>query len=206
MKPPKTRRKPVRVILILISLILILALFLLGREIYTFSLTISERPSDAAIVLGAKVWGDQPSPVLEERIAHAIKLYEKGIVENIIFTGGITEGKEFAESEVAKIYALKHGVASEHIFIETESNNTCRNLLGAKDIIDQEGFEQVLIVSDPLHMRRALWLAENIGLDAESSPTQTSRYQSWGKKAGFLFREIYFYGGYLINIYTCEKN
>ena len=205
MKPTK-RRRNFRVVLFSILLILAVVLFFLGRDIYTFSLAMSERPSDAAIVLGAKVWGDQPSPVFEERIAHAIELYKNGIIENIIFTGGTSEGQTYSESEIGKMYALNHDVAEDHIFVETESNTTCRNLLGAKDIIDREGFEQVLIVSDPLHMRRAIWLAENIGLEAESSPTQTSRYQSWGKKAGFLFREIYFYGGYLLNIYTCEKN
>jgi uncharacterized SAM-binding protein YcdF (DUF218 family) len=52
-------------------------------------------------------------------------------------------------------------------------------------------------------MRRALWLAESIGLNARSSPTPTSRYQSMDRKASFLIREVYSYGAYLLNINKC---
>jgi uncharacterized SAM-binding protein YcdF (DUF218 family) len=58
-------------------------------------------------------------------------------------------------------------------------------------------------VSDPLHMRRSMWLAEKIGMKALSSPTQTSRYQSFDRKASFLVREIYSYATYLLNINNC---
>ncbi len=150
------RRKIVRNILISILVILAITIFILGRDIYTYSLIVSEKPSDAAIVLGTEVWGSEPSPVFKERISHAVKLYEDGIVENIIFTGGVTEGQEFAESEVGKMYAIENGVADDDIYIETESISTCKNLLEAKEIVNREGFEQVLIVSDPIHMRRAI--------------------------------------------------
>ncbi|MGF6354254.1 vancomycin permeability regulator SanA [Paenibacillus sp. 4624] len=48
----------------------------------------SPRASDAAIVLGAAVQGDIPSPVFRERIEQAIRLYKVGTVRNLIFTGG----------------------------------------------------------------------------------------------------------------------
>ena len=97
----------------------------------------------------------------------------------------------------------ERGVPEEHIFIETASYNTCLNLIEAKHIIDENDLDQVLIVSDPLHMRRSMWLAERIGIKALSSPTPTSRYQSFDRKAGFLVREIYSYATYLLNINKC---
>lgn len=44
--------------------------------------------ADAAVVLGAAAWGNKPSPVFRERIAHGIDLYRNGTVGKLIFTGG----------------------------------------------------------------------------------------------------------------------
>jgi len=187
----------------MIILSLSLTLSLLGREIYSFSLISSYAPADAAVVLGATVFRDRPSPVFRERINHAISLYRQGVVENIIFTGGLAGNDRLAESEAAREYAITQGVPAERIFIETESSSTCHNLQGAKRIIEENGMDQVLIVSDPLHMRRTMWLAESIGLQALSSPTPTSRYRSFDRKAAFLMREVYSYGAYLLKIDKC---
>jgi uncharacterized SAM-binding protein YcdF (DUF218 family) len=176
---------------------------LLAKDIYSFSLTSSVVPADTAVVMGATVFRDRPSPVFRERINHAIDLYQQGIVQYIIFTGGLAGNDELAESEAARNYAIAQGVPAEHIFIETESYNSCLNLVKAKRIMEENDLEQALIVSDPLHMRRTMWLAESIGLEALSSPTPTSRYQSFERKARFLVREVYSYGAYLLNINKC---
>jgi uncharacterized SAM-binding protein YcdF (DUF218 family) len=153
--------------------------------------------------MGATVFRDRPSPVFRERINHAINLYRQGVVKYLIFTGGLAGNDELAESETARNYAIARGVPAEHIFIETESDNTCLNLVEAKRIIEENKMDQVLIVSDPLHMRRTMWLAETLGLDAFSSPTPTSRYQSVERKARFLVREVYSYAAYLLKINRC---
>ena len=64
-------------------------------------------------------------------------------------------------------------------------------------MIDQ-GFETALIVSDPLHMKRAMLLAKDAGIDCSSSPTTTSRYISLKSKLKFLCREVFYYTGYKI--------
>ena len=69
--------------------------------------------------------------------------------------------------------------------------------------MEENHMDQALIVSDPLHMRRTMWLAESIGLEALSAPTPTSRYQSIDRKARFLMREVYSYSVYLLNINKC---
>jgi uncharacterized SAM-binding protein YcdF (DUF218 family) len=55
----------------------------------------------------------------------------------------------------------------------------------------------VLVVSDPLHMRRAVRMATDLGLDAHPSPTPTSRYQSLGTQIPMLAREVWFTLNYL---------
>ena len=170
----------------------------LAIDIYAFSFTTDSMPAAAAIVLGAAVWDDQPSPVFAERINHAINLYKNGQVEFIIFTGGVGDGGQRAESLVAANYAIANGVAASDTFCETNSRITLENLQGAQAIVEQQGLGRVLIVSDPLHMRRAIIMAQDLGLDAHSSPTPTTRYISWPNKLEFLLREVYFYGTYLV--------
>ena len=176
----------------------LLLLLFLSIRIYTYSFLIHSSPADAAIVLGAAVWNERPSPVFEERIRHAIHLYEIGDVRVIIFTGGIGEGDQFAESEVAKEYAVQRGIPVEQIYCETVSTVTYENLREAKAILDQQGLTTALIVSDPLHMRRAVTIAKDLGIDAYPSPTPTSRYRTWKSKLRFLIRETYFYASYLL--------
>src|SRR4051812_50171826 len=42
----------------------------------------------AALVLGAAQWNGDPSPVLRARLDHALDLYRRGQVRQIILTGG----------------------------------------------------------------------------------------------------------------------
>jgi uncharacterized SAM-binding protein YcdF (DUF218 family) len=155
-------------------------------------------PADAAIVMGAAVWGSRPSPVFAERIKHGIHLYQQGQVEAIIFTGGLGRGDELAEAEAARAYALARGVPAKDIFYETVSTITYENVAEAAEIVRQQGFERVLIVSDPIHMKRSVTMARDLGLDAHPSPTPTSRYKSWWSKLGFLVRETGWYAGYVL--------
>lgn len=167
-------------------------------SIWSFGQNVQLVKTDVAVVLGAAVWEDEPSPVFRERINHSIWLYENGYVNNIIFTGGKGEDAAYAESEVAKNYAIKNNIPEEDIFIETKSNITEENLQYAFDIGREENFEMYTIVSDPLHMKRAMLMARDTGMEAYSSPTQTSSYQTLKSKIPFLFRELFFYVGYIV--------
>lgn len=84
-------------------------------SIWSFGKKVQLVKTDVAVVLGAAAWADELSPVLRERVNHSIWLYENGYVDKIIFTGGKGDGDKFAESEVAKDYAIKNNV-SQKIF------------------------------------------------------------------------------------------
>ena len=62
--------------------------------------------------------------------------------------------------------------------------------------MDGNHLETAVIVSDPLHMKRAMLLAEDAGITAYSSPTPTTRYISMRTKIPFLARETFYYIGY----------
>ena len=186
-----------RVLLLALGLLL-LWLLPLAIGIVTYSTVRDDNSSAAAIVLGAAAWNGQPSPVFEERIKHAIDLYQAGRVRSIIFTGGMGEGESVAESIAASHYAIARGVSAHDVYCETASHYTHENLLGAKAIIEEQHFDRVLIVSDPLHMRRALTMAHDFGLNAYPSPTPTSRYISVSSQLDFLWGEVRYYATYLV--------
>lgn len=148
--------------------------------------------ADVAIVLGAAVDGDVPSPVFRERIAHAVDLYDSGRVGALMFTGGRSPEDALAESEAARAMALTAGVPQDRIFIETRSRTTRQSLVEAQQVMAREGFDTALVVSDPLHLRRASAMASGLGIAADPSATPTTRYRTWRSKLPFLLRETYF--------------
>jgi len=192
------KKKIVKVVLVICST-LILAVGLLALSIYSYRNTASGVHADAAIVLGAAVWGDELSPVFRERVNHAIDLYRSGRVRKLIFTGGQGNQGEQAESVAARRYTQQSGVPAGDILIEDRSHTTYENILYAKQVADDHGLNKVLIVSDPLHMKRAMVMARDMGAEAYPSPTPTTRYQSVKSQAGLLARETYYYIGYLLH-------
>ncbi len=150
--------------------------------------------ADAIIVLGAAAYDAKPSPVFEERIRHGLDLYEAGYAPLLIFTGGYGgTGARFSESQVARRYALKQGIPDEAILIETASRTTRQNLIEARRLMQQRRLHRVIIVSDPLHMARALRLARELGIDALASSTPSTRFRSFHTSWKFLVQEIYFF-------------
>jgi uncharacterized SAM-binding protein YcdF (DUF218 family) len=176
----------------------VLAAGLLAWRIYSFGSASSNARADAAVVLGAAVWTSEVSPVFRERINHAINLYRKGQVRKLIFTGGQGNPGEPTESAAARQYALESGLPAGDILIEEKSHNTYENILYAKQLADTHGIKRVLIVSDPLHMKRAMAMASDVGLVADPSPTPTTRYQGLISQVGLLAHETYYYIGYLL--------
>ena len=165
-------------------------------SIVSYSEKDETRPADTAIVLGASVYDNSPSPVFRERIDHAVDLYNDGYVKTIIMTGGVGEGNIRSEADIAREYAEQQGIPAEAIFKEEDSTITAENLENAGQVMREQGFSTALVVSDPLHMKRAMLYAHDLGMTAYSSPTPTSLYRSWKTKLPFLMRETFFYIGY----------
>jgi len=151
-------------------------------------------PADVIIVLGAAAYDAKPSPVFEERIRHGLSLYEAGYAPKLLFTGGFGgSGARFSESQVALRYAVRHGVPENAVLIETVSRTTQQNLLEARALMQREGMRKAIIVSDPLHMARALRLCKALGIDALGSSTPSTRFRSFHTRWRFLVQEVYFF-------------
>ncbi len=166
---------------------------LLGADIYAYSFVSDSGPADAAIVLGAGVLKNEPSPAYKERINHAIDLYKAGRVKYLILTGGTLGNAPVAEALAARDYATQNGVAPKDALTESHSTDTFENFCYSRDIVERQRFARVLVVSDPLHMRRAMSIARELGINAYPSPTPTARYGGWEGETAYLMREIGLY-------------
>lgn len=154
------------------------------------------RAADAIIVLGAAASEDGPSPVFRERLNHGVDLYLEGRAGKLLLTGGVGAGNARSDAAIARDYVLGRGVPAADILIEETSTITEENLANARALMDEAGLETALLVSDPLHMRRAMLMAGDCGIAAFASPTPTSMYRTLRTRLPFLLREEFFYVGY----------
>ncbi len=155
--------------------------------------------ADVAIVLGAAAYDGRPSPVFAARIDHGIALFRAGRVRRLLFTGGFGTGASFAESQVARRYAMARGVPASAILIETRSRTTRQNLDEAAILMRGQGLRSAFIVSDPAHLMRAGWMADAVGIDAQAAATPSTRYRGWQARTGFVLREIWFATVFLLS-------
>lgn len=195
---PSQLRRRIRVITPVATAAVMVWLFFMAISIWRFGNEDQGRPADCIVVLGAAARGGAPSPVFEERIRHGVSLYHRGLSSRLLFTGGFGEGSQSSESATGRDWAIAQGVPAAAILIEEKSRTTRQNLDEAAQLMKANGLHSAIIVSDPLHMKRSVRMARDLGIDAVSSPTPSSRYRSLGPKLGFLFRELYFYHHYLV--------
>ena len=196
---PQRKRRWLRwVWALLIALLLWLAMVALA--IWSYADNSDSQKADAIVLLGASVVGTEPTPVFAARIDHAIDLYRQGRAPLLVLTGGTGSGDTVSEAQAAQQYMLARGIPDSAMQIEAASRTTAQNLRNAKPLLASAQAQRVLLVSDPLHMRRAVVLARRMQLDAHPSPTPTTRYVGIVSKLGFLARETWFYALALLGV------
>ncbi len=123
--------------------------------------------SDCIIVLGAKVWSSgQMSNALRYRCETALQAWKDGVAQHIIVTGGQGEDEPAAEADVMREYFIQNGVPQANVIAEAASVNTIQNLGNAKGIMSPKGWETAAVVTNDYHVERALWIAQDAGLNA----------------------------------------
>jgi uncharacterized SAM-binding protein YcdF (DUF218 family) len=136
------------------------------EQINSYGRSIKPVKSDAIIVLGASVVGeDQPSPVLQERLNSALTLYRQYYAPVFILTGGQGEDEPIAEAEASQRYLESKGVPSAVMYLDNQSKNTWENLFNAKQIMQKQGMHTAIIVTDYYHQERAQLYARELGMD-----------------------------------------
>lgn len=136
--------------------------------------TDEERPADAIVVMGAAQYNGRPSPVFAARLDHAVSLYLAGVAPRLVVTGGMAEGDRTTEAAVGRAFAINLGVPAENILMEDQSRTTLESIRGVSDVLDANGAQTAIFVSDRPHMLRVLRMAADEGITAWGSPTRTS--------------------------------
>jgi len=132
------------------------------------------QPVDAIVVLGAAQYDGRPSPQLQARLDHALILWNLNLASYIVVTGGKQVGDRFTEAAAARKFFESKGIASDSIFEENTGKTTYASLLAVSQVASDHKIAKVVIVSDPFHQLRAKLIAQEVGLDANSSPTRSS--------------------------------
>lgn len=142
---------------------------------------------DCIIVLGCRVNGETPSPMLSDRLLRGIELYDMGAAPKLLMSGD--HGRtNYDEVNAMKQFAIDRGVPSEDVFMDHAGFSTYETMYRAKEVF---AAKRVLIVTQSYHLYRAVYIAEKLGLEAYgvSSDLQTYVRQDYYDMREILARD-----------------
>jgi SanA protein len=126
-----------------------------------------------AIVLGARVYpSGRLSGMLRDRVETAVALYQAGKVDKIIMTGDNSQ-IDYNEPDAMRAHAVALGVPAEDIQPDYGGRRTYDSCYRARAIF---GVEEAVIVTQAFHLPRAIFLCEQIGIDAVGVEADRQRY------------------------------
>ena len=129
---------------------------------------------EVAIVPGALVEPDgDMSAMLAARVEQASRLWHAGKVEKILVSGDHGSWK-YDEPDTMRRALVRDGVAPEDVFEDHAGFDTWATMVRAREIF---GVREAVVVTQGFHMGRALFLADQAGLEATGL---TADLQPWG--------------------------
>ena len=127
------------------------------------------------IVLGCKVYGSQPSPMLQRRLNTALKYLNANPDSPVICSGGLSAGDPYSEAKVMAQYLYDHGIPQERIYLEERSTSTAENIAFSAQIIRDHGLSsQIALATDGFHQLRSQIFSRKNGLQPGALPAPTS--------------------------------
>lgn len=143
---------------------------------------------DYLIVLGARLYGDKPSPSLLERLKVATKYLEANKEIKVIVSGGQGLDEDVSEAYAMRKYLLDKGITQDRIILEDQSTNTFENLRLSLDKIreiDNTENIKILIATNKYHIFRSKLLARRLGMIPYGLPAKippTVVLKSYGRE------------------------
>lgn len=111
-----------------------------------------DTPHRAAIVLGAGLVGEAPSPLLRSRIDSAIKLLHANRVDMLIMSGD-NSTEYYDEPTVMRRYAIDHGALVYQVAADYAGRRTWDSCARARKIF---GIKDAIVVTSSFHVDRAM--------------------------------------------------
>ena len=184
-QPPSHHRKPTarpgrrrRILSLTFAALFVAAILWVAHvdlEIRYYARHDQARSADAIAVFGAAEYDGRPSPVLRDRLRHALALYRQGLAPILITLGGKEAGDIYSEGGVGRDYLVAHGVPEAHIIAETHSDNTEQSVAALSLIAIKNNLHSIDVVSDGTHLFRIHELCKAYGLHVYTSPRPLGR-------------------------------
>jgi len=112
---------------------------------------------------------DIPSYLELARLRYAARLqHETGLP--VLVSGGVPDGRGEPEAE-SMARALRGSFDTPVKWLESRSDNTAQNARYSADTLRAAGVRRILLVTDAIHMPRALGIFKATGLEAVAAPT-----------------------------------
>ena len=139
--------------------------------------------ADVIIVLGGGTEAATPPRAFVEfnsagdRVVAAARLYREGKAPTILLSGGniawLNDSNSTPADQMEEMLSFL-GVPSSDMILENTSRNTQENVLNAKEIITENGYEKILLVTSAMHMPRSVKLFEKQGINVIPIPVDYS--------------------------------
>ena len=163
------------IILVFLILILIINSYVIDitkRKIKTAD-EIEDNNIDCILILGAGVWENKPSYMLEDRLLEGVNLYNKKIAPKIIVSGDHAR-QEYNEVQVMKDFLIKKGIPSKDIFMDHAGFSSYDSIYRARDIFK---VKKLVIITQKYHLYRSLYIAKKLNLKAYGVKSDKRKYR-----------------------------
>lgn len=146
--------------------------------------------ADTIVVLGASQFNGRPSAVFRARLDHAASLFKSGVAPEVVTLGGSRPGDRFTEGVAGRRYLISNGVPASQVTAVGVGADTLSSLRAAAAVLRDRGWHRVVLVTDPWHELRSRRIAEDLGIDAATSPARTGpAVHSRGTEFHYIGRE-----------------
>ena len=164
-------------VLLFLGLLAVIFLGAVHNEVHRYDERIVNQPERlnltewprprVAVVFGASVFGNgELSPVLEDRVDTAIELYRARQIDRILVSGD-NRHPSYNEPKAMHDYLVSHAVDKKDVIVDYAGRSTYETCLRAKSVF---GLQRAVLVTQNFHLSRALYLANELGLDAIGVP------------------------------------
>ncbi|MFW5812146.1 MAG: SanA/YdcF family protein [Alkalispirochaetaceae bacterium] len=121
-------------------------------------------PRRVALLLGTsnRLRGGRPNPFFTYRVAAAVRLFKEGKVEFILASGDNSH-PSYNEPASLQEALLRSGVPEDRVVLDYAGFSTLDSVVRASGVF---GEDRLIIVSQPFHLERAIFIASSWGIDA----------------------------------------
>lgn len=104
-----------------------------------------------------------------ERVFAAYRLHKKTKLPIILSGGSVFGSSSFAD--ISKIFLIGLGINEKYIFVDSTSRDTYENVINSIKIMKANGFNKPIVVSDSLHILRAIKIFKRKNIEASYYPS-----------------------------------